>query len=124
MADILLIEDMLVVQHAIASMLKRAGHKVTVAGTGSAGLDQLRQARFDVIITDMLMPGLDGTEVILQVKAMPGAPRVIAISGGGAGVSAEAALKMAREKADAFLTKPFEKEELLSAVDRLMAKAG
>jgi hypothetical protein len=47
---------------------------------------------------------------------------VIAISGGGSGVSSEAALRTARFKADAFLEKPFDKADLLTLVDKLLAK--
>ncbi len=120
MAEILLIEDMAGVRHAISSMLKRAGHAVTVAESGEAGIVHLRARRFDLVVTDLLMPGLDGGEVIHQLQAMPDHPPVIAISGGGAGQDANAALQTARGAADAFFAKPFEKAEFLSAVDRLV----
>ena len=123
MAEILLIEDMAGVRHAIKSMLKRAGHNVTVAETGEAGINQIRARRFDLVVTDLLMPGLDGSGVIHQLKAMPNHPPVIAISGGGAGPVAEAALKSARDCADAFFTKPFETVDFLTAVDRLLRPA-
>jgi DNA-binding response OmpR family regulator len=55
---------------------------------------------------------------------MPDRPRVIAISGGGAGLSADSALRLARIKADAFLEKPFESDDLLAAIDKLMVKVG
>ncbi|ABC23555.1 response regulator [Rhodospirillum rubrum] len=122
MAEILIIEDMSGVRHALSGMLKRAGHSVVVAETGDQGLEHLRRRRFDLVITDMLMPGMDGTEVLFQLGAMPNHPPVIAISGGGAGISAETALKAAKLKADAFLQKPFEKAELLAAVDKVLAK--
>ena len=50
-------------------------------------------------------------------------PLVIAMSGGGAGLSATSALGLARIKADAFLEKPFESAELLTAVNKLLGKA-
>ncbi len=123
MADILLIEDMAGVRHAISAMLKRAGHKVTLAESGKEGLDQVRGRRFDLIVTDLMMPGCDGSEVIQQLKEMPDHPPVIAISGGGASQAAETALKAARDAADAFFAKPFEKQEFLSAVDQLTRPA-
>jgi DNA-binding NtrC family response regulator len=122
MADILIIEDMSGVRHAVGSMLKRAGHSVTVAETGEQGLSLLKQRQFDLVITDVLMPGIDGTEVLSQVVNLANRPRVIAMSGGGAGVSAETALKAAKLHADAFLQKPFEKADLLAVVERLLAK--
>ena len=123
MSNILVIEDMVGVRHAISSMLKRAGHTVEAVESGQKGLDQIQQRRFDLVVTDILMPDMYGTEVRFKLKAMPNRPPVIAISGGGAGVSAEAALQAARLQADAFLQKPFEKAELLAAVDKLLGKA-
>ena len=123
MADILLIDDMAGVRRAVVSMLTRAGHKVTAAETGDQGLELLNSRQFDLVITDMLMPGVDGADVLTHVSGMKRRPRVIAISGGGAGLSAESALRLARIKADAFLEKPFESEALLAVVDRLVVKA-
>jgi CheY-like chemotaxis protein len=122
MADILVIEDMAGVQRAVTSMLKNAGHTVATAENGEAGLNLVKQRRFDLVITDMLMPGVDGNEVLFQLHNMPNRPKVIAMSGGGAGLSAEVALKAAKQNADAFLQKPFEKAELLDAVNQLLKK--
>jgi DNA-binding NtrC family response regulator len=123
MADILIVEDMSGVRHAISTMLKRAGHTVAVAENGEQGLAELKRRPFDLVITDMLMPGSDGMEVLNQIGTMSKHPPVIAISGGGAGVSAETALAAARLHADAFLQKPFERAELLAAVDKVLAEA-
>jgi len=121
-AEILLIEDMAGVRRAVGSMLKRAGHTVTAAESGGEGVRQLKTKHFDLVVTDMLMPDVDGTEILFQVAEMPDRPPVIAISGGGAGVSAEAALRAARFKADAFLQKPFDGADLIAAVDKLLTK--
>jgi CheY-like chemotaxis protein len=118
--DILLIDDMAGVRRAVVSMLTRAGHRVTEAESGSQGMNLLH---FDLVITDMLMPGMDGADVLSEVGSLPARPRLIAISGGGAGVSAESALRLARLKADAFLEKPFDAEALLAAVDKLLVKS-
>ncbi len=122
MADILLIEDMAGVRRAVGAMLKRAGHAVTAAESGQQGASLLKQRRFDLVVTDMVMPDVDGTEILFQMSEMPRCPPVIAISGGGAGVSAETALRTARVKADAFLQKPFDSDELLQVVDKLLGK--
>jgi CheY-like chemotaxis protein len=123
MSNILVIEDMMGVRHAISSMLKRAGHTVEAVESGQKGLDELQHKRFDLVVTDILMPDMDGTEVLFKLRAMPDRPPVIAISGGGAGVSADAALQSAKLQADAFLQKPFEKTDLLAVVDRLLKKS-
>jgi CheY-like chemotaxis protein len=66
---------------------------------------------------------VDGTEVIFTLNAMPQRPAIIAISGGGAGVSADEALRLARFKADAFIEKPFDRAAFLAIVSRLLNKA-
>ena len=76
---------------------------------------------FDLVITDILMPEMDGTEVIIKSKkSHPNLP-IIAISAGGHGVSASQALELASQKADAVLEKPFSKDELLDKVNELLA---
>ncbi|MBV9827700.1 MAG: response regulator [Alphaproteobacteria bacterium] len=120
MAEILLIDDMCGVRRAVTSMLGRAGHVVTVSENGTDGLAMLRQRRFDLVVTDMLMPGADGKDVLNYVRELPSRMPVIAISGGGVGMTADGALRLARVKADGLLEKPFTREELTKMVDRLL----
>jgi CheY-like chemotaxis protein len=121
MAAILLIDDMKGVRRTVSALLTRAGHTVTEADDGGAGLDLLRGGqRFDLVITDMLMPKHDGMEVLLFLEQQPNRPKVLAISGGGSQVSADEAFLLARSKADAILAKPFDNADLLAAVDRLL----
>lgn len=121
MAQILLIDDMKGVRRSVCAVLKRAGHEVTEADDGGVGLELLRgDRRFDLVITDMLMPKHDGTEVILFLAGQPNRPKVLAISGGGSQVSTDEALILARNKADAVMAKPFDNADLLATVDRLL----
>ena len=120
MANILLIDDMAGVRRTVSAVLKRAGHKVTEADDGGAGLQLLKSDRFDLVITDMLMPKHDGVEVLLFLEQQPNPPKVLAISGGGSQVSADEAFMLARSKADATLAKPFDNAELLAVVDKLL----
>jgi CheY-like chemotaxis protein len=123
MAKILLIDDMKGVRRTVSAVLKRAGHTVTEADDGGAGLQLLKSDQFDLVITDMLMPKHDGMEVLLFLEQQPNRPRVLAISGGGSQVSADEAFMLARSKADATLAKPFDNSELLAAVDKLLKVA-
>lgn len=123
MAKILLIDDMKGVRRTVSAVLNRAGHTVTEADDGGAGLELLRSERFDLVITDMLMPKVDGMEVLLFLEQQPDRPRVLAISGGGSQVSADEAFMLARSKADATLAKPFDNSELVAAVDKLLKVA-
>jgi CheY-like chemotaxis protein len=120
MASILLIDDMKGVRRTVSALLKRAGHTVTEADDGGAGIDFLRSGRYDLVITDMLMPKQDGMEVLLYLQQQPNRPKVLAISGGGSQVSADEAFLLARSKADATLAKPFDNADLLAEVDKLL----
>lgn len=121
MAKILLIEDMKGVRDSLTMILERSDHTVIQAENGAAGLKLASGARFDLIITDILMPEVDGIEVIMKLKDQTptNSTPILAISGGGASVSAENALTLARTFADEVLAKPFSRDDILSVVERL-----
>ena len=119
MAKILLIDDMNGVRSSLTTVLTTAGHQVVEAGDGEAGLQKANEQSFDLVITDIIMPKVDGSEVIMALKARFTSLPILAISGGGASVNAENALMLARSTADAVLSKPFSRGELLQAVDEL-----
>jgi CheY-like chemotaxis protein len=120
MAEIFLVDDLEDVRKTIGAMLKRGGHKVTPAADGIKAIALLKTQRFDLVVTDILMPDGDGTEVIMFLDKMPNRPRVVAMSGGSSLLSPDLALRLARAKADAILTKPFESTELMATVGRLL----
>ena len=121
MAEILLIDDMALVRGAITAILTRGGHSVTEAKTAAAGIALLRRRRFDLVITDVLMPERDGNDVVLFLDAMAERPPVLSISGGATGIPAIEALRLSRERASAVMTKPFVNRELLATVDQLLS---
>lgn len=120
MAKILLIEDMKGVRDSLEVILSMAGHTIELANDGAAGLEKISQSAYDLVITDILMPNVDGTEVIMQSKVKHPKMPVLAISAGGNGVSADQALSIASQKADAVLEKPFSKDDLLNKVNHLI----
>ncbi|MEI8394012.1 MAG: response regulator [Rhodospirillaceae bacterium] len=122
MANILVVDDMDDVREGIAAVLSQNGHTVTEARNGQDGINKLSgSVHFDLVITDILMPEKDGTEVIMHLETLPGRPPVLAISGGAAQVPAYIALHLARLKADATLMKPFHNAELIEKVNQLLA---
>ena len=124
MANLLLIEDMKGVRESLTMVLEMAGHNVTTAGTGKDGIQAEQQQNFDLVITDILMPEVDGSEVIMELKQNSDSKTpVLGMSGGGSMVSAKEALRLADEYADEVMQKPFSRDEILSAVDRLTAAA-
>jgi len=122
MARILVVDDVRGVRRSVAAILTRAGHDVAEADNGVSGMALLDQQTFDIVVTDILMPEADGSELIAKLRRRPGGPKVIAMSGGGSLVRTEDALVYARQAADAALEKPFDAQDLLNVVDRLIGK--
>ena len=116
---ILLIEDEAAARASLAKMLMEAGHHVVTADCGKLGLARLRQCNADVLITEVMMDGMDGLEVIKSARNSRPDLWIISISGEGDLVPAATALTLARAfGADRILYRPFEKAELLAALER------
>jgi CheY-like chemotaxis protein len=129
MSRVLVIDDEPDVCDSVSLTLERAGHDVSTASDGKSGLELCRSSRMDVVISDIIMPGMQGVEVIKRLREEFPDIRIIAISGGGnaaiAGYQPDsiktAAYIAAAERAgaDACLTKPFSRAELLGSLGAL-----
>lgn len=130
MNDVLIIDDEEDIRDALRRVLERAGYRVRDAEDGADGLKQMQQRPADIIITDIIMPKLNGVETIAAMREQfPGA-RIIAISGGGNfgvtdyqpnAITTSAYLAAANQAgAHIILTKPFESADLLKAISELM----
>jgi CheY-like chemotaxis protein len=120
-ATILIIDDDPLMRAIAGEMLSSAGHQVLEAEDGAAGLSLLEVAPVDLIITDMLMPEMDGVESIMAIRQRrPGIP-VIAISAGARHQPAGDLLRLALALgAEAALSKPIKRGELLALVEKLL----
>ena len=65
---ILVVEDSPTQAVALATLLEEAGHKVMIAGTGEAALDTLRKTLVQLVLTDIVMPGIDGWELLQRLR--------------------------------------------------------
>ena len=120
MASILIIDDEPAVLGVLRQVLERAGHVVTEAGDGHSALNEYLDQPADLVITDIIMPGMDGIEFLVQVKETFPDARILAMSGGGL-LSSERVLKDASFLgADDILHKPFSTAQILSAVERAL----
>lgn len=120
MADILLVEDNPDVREVLTRLLISQGHLVSSAAGGKAGLQMTLGRRFDLIITDIVMPEGDGLETIPAWRRECPEVKILAISGGGYQTSADY-LKMGRQLgADLTLAKPFSAEQLTLALETLL----
>jgi CheY-like chemotaxis protein len=120
MAEIMVVDDTDDVRDALVEVLRGDGHTITEARNGGEAISILNTRNFDLVITDILMPEQDGTEVIMHLEGLTSRPLVLAISGGTPNMPAYMALHLARLKADATLMKPFRNEELRAKVKQLL----
>ena len=130
MHRILIVDDETDVRDALVRVLERAGYTVVAVEGAAAAYEELRQANVDVVITDIIMPKINGVEAIHEIRASFPKVRIIAISGGGNfGITAyqpnaitTTAYLAAAEKAGAhlILTKPFEFKDLVQAVESVL----
>jgi len=123
MARILLIDDDNLLRRTLCQMLALDGHQVHEAASGDDALRQMQTGLVtDLVITDMLMPGLDGAQVIVSLRRLQPSVPVIAISGGRRSVSSEFSLDTAGlVGASHTLPKPFGRAALQSAVRAALA---
>ena len=131
MQEILIIDDDELVREALRRQLERVGYRVRMALDGVDGLAQMREHPPEVVITDIIMPRLNGVEVIASIRREFPTVRIIAISGGGNygptdfqpnAITTSAYLAAAdKAGADLILTKPFESADLFAAIARALA---
>ncbi len=116
---ILIVDDDRQVSLALSIRLKAAGYDVDVAGDGESGLQKLAARVPDVVLLDMRMPGIDGLEVMRQMKQDPRLANipVIFVSANAQETAKRAALNAGGKF---FLEKPFESRALLEAIQRVL----
>ena len=116
MARILIIDDESQIRSMLRLMLERVGYEVMEADDGMEGIRQYRDNPADLIITDLIMPNKDGIGMIIELKKEFPAVKIIAMSGGGVN-RPEGYLDGAKKLgATRTLTKPIDRDEMLSAV--------
>ncbi|ALG71335.1 regulator [Azospirillum thiophilum] len=119
--NVLVVEDSPAVRLSVAGYLEGRGCNVTEAENGRVGIRALGRCNFDLIVTDVLMPEVDGIELIKAARTLQPEVKILAMSGGAPNMPAGYLLKMTRMfNADEIIYKPFLNEELGAAVDRLL----
>ena len=130
MNKILVIDDEEDIRIVMQQVLELEGYDVSVAADGQEGIGMLENERTDLVITDVIMPGMDGVATLEKIREKwPDMP-VIVISGGGnvapmdyqpAAIATNAYLASASNAgASLSMTKPFERVDLLNAVKSLL----
>lgn len=115
--SILIVDDHFAVRQSLAITVAAAGWQVETAESGAAALQHLSERDFDVLLTDLWMPGLDGVAVIKACRKLKPNLRVFGMTGGGPGLSTETMLTLAEVwGAQRVFCKPFDDAELIAAL--------
>ncbi len=122
MPTILIIDDDDAMRSVINRTLSRSGYSTLEASNGKEGMQRIAQSSVDLVITDIIMPEMEGIDLIGKLIKMNPRPKIVAISGGGR-VSENYYLELAQKfGADKILPKPFEIAELVATVEALLAE--
>jgi two-component system competent response regulator ComA len=107
--EILLVDDEPPILSALSLCLKDAHHRVTTALSGQDALDLLHHKPFDLVVTDLQMPGIDGITLMRRVRDLRSNARVVIMTGS---VLSDSIRRLIFREADGFLAKPFSLSEL------------
>jgi DNA-binding response OmpR family regulator len=116
---ILLVEDDRTLRQALAFNLEREGYEVRVAVDGEQALAAARDPALDLVVLDVMLPGMSGLEVLRAIRAEGVDTPVIVLSAKGDEIDRVVGLKVG---ADDYLTKPFSRPELLARIDAVLRR--
>jgi DNA-binding response OmpR family regulator len=117
--SVLVIEDDRDIARLLELHLKDEGHSVTVVPDGEAGLREALSKPYDIVVLDLILPGMDGLEVCRRIRSGPDYTPVLMLTAKSTDVDRIVGLEMG---ADDYLTKPFNVRELLARVRALFRR--
>jgi two-component system cell cycle response regulator CpdR len=118
MAKIILAEDDEDMRKFLVKALEKAGHQVTAFGEGASAFEEIKQSTFDLLLTDIVMPEMDGIELARRAAELDPHLKIMFITG----FAAVALHPDSKAPKDAkVLSKPFHLRDLVAEVDRMMA---
>ena len=122
MARILVIEDETDIQQVLDYNLREKGHKVFIAGKGEEGLRIAREKRPDLVLLDLMLPDLPGTEICKTLKSDPATRnvQVVMLTAKGEEIDRVVGFELG---ADDYVTKPFSVRELLLRVQAILRRS-
>jgi DNA-binding NtrC family response regulator len=119
-AHLLIVDDEAPIRTLFEEFLTHHGHTVRCASNGRNALEIFKNEHFDVIITDLLMPEMEGIETIQEMRRLKPETKIIAISGGGTGKAVNYLLIAKKLGAHRTFDKPVPLHELQEAIETLL----
>jgi DNA-binding NtrC family response regulator len=116
---LLVVDDERDVREGIETLLQMEGYDVATAENGTLALEQAKTTAFDLVLTDMRMPGLSGLETLMGLRQLHPNLRVIVVTGYA---SEETAARCRSEGAYGFITKPFDVKHLLRLIEKAVTQ--
>ncbi len=116
----LVVEDDVTVREVVVSYLRAAGHDVTEAADGLTALEIMEKTPADLVVLDLMMPGIDGLEVCRRLRRAGDVP-IVMLTALGNEQDRVIGLELG---ADDYITKPFSPRELVLRVDSILRRAG
>jgi len=121
-AKILCIDDEVGVVELVELIMKKEGMSVSGASSGQAGLDSMRQSPPDLVLLDIMMPGMDGWDVFKEIKADPDLKDIPIIILTARDSTFEEIIARDRAGVDDYITKPFTPQELRRSVKKVLSR--
>jgi two-component system response regulator RegX3 len=115
---ILLVEDEIALSEPLSFLLSKEGYNVTVADTGTRAVEAFAAGEFDLILLDLMLPGIPGTEVCRQIRTMSQVP-IIMLTAKDSEVDIVVGLELG---ADDYVTKPYSTRELLARIRAVLRR--
>jgi len=116
---LLVVDDELQLLELVRLVLEVRGYEVVTAPSGPLALECVRAQPFDLVLLDVVMSPWSGLETAERLRALPGAPPVVFLSG----LSDASVLEQGRALGVEFLTKPFRAPDLYAVIERVLAEA-
>ena len=115
MIKVLVVDDEEPLRRLLNKELSRKGFEVGVAPDGKTALNLLKNHSYDVLLLDIVMPGMDGIAVMRKMKPDPSSPVIIVLTGKA---TVETAVEAMKNGAYDYLTKPYKLDELVIVINR------
>ena len=117
MGKVLVVDDKELMRDSVAAILSRKGHAVVTAPDAKAALARIADKRPEAVVTDLQMPGMNGLELLEEIRRIDAELPVVFMTAFG---SVETAVEAMRKGAFDYVTKPFSGDELSISVERAL----
>ena len=118
-ARVLAVDDQRYFRELLEGQLRETGYEVETVAGAEAALERLEHDVYDIVLTDLVMPGVDGTELVARIKARWPEQPVVVLTGVNDVRSAVEAMK---QGATEYLLKPFDREDLAEALEKILQR--